>query len=179
MVPLSNSSAHTSHDSLHNHLTALRTHLPSKQPLPSLPSKDVHLLSSSHRSSQSIHKPKESHHNSILIVEDVILDNLPQLPHPPEDVMEMFPDDNDNELENNGMNISTFPPSYLKTNHRVHIKLPDSKSFQDGFLQDSRNKTMWNFYPGHSRKTTPILLSTDLLSTLFSSGQFRIPEGFT
>ena len=85
----------------------------------------------------------------------------------------MFPDCNDNEYENNGDNISTFPPPYLSSNSRVHIKLPDSSSFQNGFLHKSDTCDMWKFYPGSTRKVKPILLSLNLLKSLFSSGLIR------
>ena len=85
----------------------------------------------------------------------------------------MFPDPLDDELSNNGENISTFPPPYLQSNPRVHLKLPDSKHFMNGFLAPSKQDDLWTFHPGKSRKTSPSLLPSSLLSSLFSAGLVR------
>ena len=58
----------------------------------------------------------------------------------------------------------------------MHLKLPDKTTFQDGFLTPSHQHDLWNFHSGHTRKVSPILLPTSLLSSLFSLGLIR--KGF-
>ena len=49
--------------------------------------------------------------------------------------------------------------------------------FQHGLLTLSLQDNLWDFRPGNSRKTKPILLPTSLLSSLFSAGLIR--RGFS
>ena len=116
---------------------------------------------------------KDAHRNTAL-VEDVSDTCQPHQSTPnPDDIIHMFPDPNDDEIANNGQNISTFPPPYLHSNSRVHFKLPDSTTFTNGFLTKSSSSSSWSFYKGTSRKTAPITLEPDLLSSLFSRGHIR------
>ena len=173
---LSKQSSHQSHDSLFNTLTAKRIYY--------RPHDHTKLLeNTSPGHSHTTNVPETDCHPSsslptqtLPIVEDVECDNQPSSSKSNPNSfspIEMFPDPNDNELDNNGMNISTFPPPYLSSNPRVHIKLPDANTFQNGFLHKSSSTSLWNFYPGNTRKTSPMLLTTELLSSLFSAGLFR------
>ena len=174
-APLSQHSSHSSHDSLFQNLVANRADFGPRhdeviQTLGGQPSSDDHLppdhISTSDPTPQTSKLP---------IIEEVPCDNNPTLSPNLEhsDAIEMFPDPHDTELANNGENISTFPPPYLSSNPRIHLKLPDSTAFQNGFLHKSLTKDHWNFYPGTSRKTKPNILHTNLLSNLFSAGLFR------
>ena len=172
---LASNSSHTSNESLFHHLTALRANTNPSHTIdipPTTPDASPELNDTAPSTIDTL-LPKK---NSTPLVEDVVCDNPPS-PTPPDHdhthVTEMFPDPNDNEFNNNGHNISTFPPPYLSTNLRIHIKLPDSSSFQNGFLRKSQNHDLWNFYPGGSRNVRPLLLPTTMLSTLFSSGLIR------
>ena len=81
----------------------------------------------------------------------------------------MFPDINDNELSNNGENISPFPPPCLHHNPCIHIKLHDDKRFRNGFLRKYPYHGMWHLYSGTSQKVAPTILSEDRLKDIFVS----------
>ena len=172
---LSKNSSHTSNDSLFNHLTALRADTRPPNDI-MLDPHDTNMPSDIDSHSVTSSDPTTNQSPSVPIVEDVLCDNPPSDPpltSDPFQPIQMFPDPNDNELDNHGENISRFPPPYLSSNPRVHLKLPDSSSFQNGFLSKSTTNDMWTFYPGTTRKVKPTLLSTQLLSDIFDSGLFR------
>ena len=109
-APLSPQSSHTSHGSLKQQLTALRSHPPpSNRELfnpTSLTTSDPELQPTQNTVTSPLSPPKDM---TMHLVEDVPLDIQPTI-SPPSDITYMFPDINDDELSNNGQNISTSPP---------------------------------------------------------------------
>ena len=162
---LSPSSSHSSHHSLQDSLTALKvrpiTHDPKQLQLMQMsPSDDAELMVEDDTlQSERLLPPRKSlDPKNRIVVEDVtdVSDEPAETEIYDGPVIDMFPDANDSELQNNGHNILTFPPPYLKHNPRAHLKLPDDTMFTNGFLQRQEKSSMWQFFP--SRQAMPLRL---------------------